>query len=952
MKSMDNMEETIKKKLNFTASAKMCERILDDVLKAQEKSEKAKPAPSEGARFAGTQVEGSAIAKPSIGRIILKSPITKLAAAAVLILGLFILSRYLISDEIPGHIEKTHITTARQDDNQSLAARPQVLLKKELETAKQLFERQDLPGLLQLLRTGQDLTKMRVAEYLGKIGDGFVLSALQIFAEQWQGSEQDNPFQGAIGAIQERQDKHESQATASIQEPNEPKTTLEASQTGVAGIVIDKNTYRPIQGAQVGFRPTEGIVTDAEGQFMLTYAKPYEEAYVYTTASGYASRKIVVRMKTGSIQDITIELSPGSKLAGVVMDPNGYPIQGAKVEVTNLTYLVLCPVTDAEGRFEIDGLDPGFPIYGVLVSHPAYPAVSISFKSAPAGQTQYQEIVLKPGVVVFGQVTNSQGTPISGVTVGNTRSRLMWNCLTAKTDKEGMYRLSPVEVGELVLWAIHGQYAPFVEYTVLGSDQAEHNIDIQLKDARILHGRVTDSNDNPVPEAIVIISEYNKVRHLDLDRHHHSCDSDGRFAIPNAPTDGELELRVFGEGITGKNYKVDLGQDECLITVSRSGRIYGEVVDATIGEPIPRFLVKMTSTQVGPRTFGYSSTWSDEGYTFDSSKGFFDTGREDLPVNGQYRISVSAAGYDPVTLDPVIVQPISEDPNRTQFWLQPTTVFAGRVIASNGQPIKGATLLFFSNGNADDYESWLRAVTDKEGIFTISGLGSEPQCMFVSAPDFTPRAYLMTDLLETPGLLADIVLDRSANLFGRVVDENGKGIMNARVHAFVDLGRARDVLTRFPSLGPSVRTDKEGYYQLSGVPTGQVQISVMSAQNHQIGQKKVSLEPGDSMELNFGDEEGYVITGTVRVGNDTLENAQVMLHSRQTSLKMVRTDQEGRFKVINVPEGTYTLTVTWHQSYVRKPTKWPEDTNFAWHRPLEVHKDMDLDIDVGDSRSP
>jgi hypothetical protein len=88
------------------------------------------------------------------------------------------------------------------------------------------------------------------------------------------------------------------------------------------------------------------------------------------------------------------------------------------------------------------------------------------------------------------------------------------------------------------------------------------------------------------------------------------------------------------------------------------------------------------------------------------------------------------------------------------------------------------------------------------------------------------------------------------------------------------------------------------------------------------------------------------------VGNDTLENAQVMLHSRQTSLKMGRTDHEGRFKVINVPEGTYTLTVTWRQSYVRKPTKWPEDTKLEVHRPLEVHKNMDLDIDVGDGRSP
>jgi len=82
MKPMDNMEEAIKKKLNFTASAKMRDRILDDVLKAQEKSKKTKPAPSE--------VEGSAQVVPNIWRIIMKSPITKLATAALILIAVFI----------------------------------------------------------------------------------------------------------------------------------------------------------------------------------------------------------------------------------------------------------------------------------------------------------------------------------------------------------------------------------------------------------------------------------------------------------------------------------------------------------------------------------------------------------------------------------------------------------------------------------------------------------------------------------------------------------------------------------------------------------------------------------------------------------------------------------------------------------------------------------------------
>ncbi len=74
MRPKNNMEEAIKKKLNFSASAKMRDRILDDVLKAREKSQKSISVSKE----------------PNIWRITMKSPIIKMAAAAVLIIAVTI----------------------------------------------------------------------------------------------------------------------------------------------------------------------------------------------------------------------------------------------------------------------------------------------------------------------------------------------------------------------------------------------------------------------------------------------------------------------------------------------------------------------------------------------------------------------------------------------------------------------------------------------------------------------------------------------------------------------------------------------------------------------------------------------------------------------------------------------------------------------------------------------
>jgi hypothetical protein len=82
MKPTNNIEKTIRKKLDFAATAKMRERILTDVINAQEDSRKTK----------------SALIGPKIRNIIMKSPITKLAAAAVIIIAVGIGMYYFTGD--------------------------------------------------------------------------------------------------------------------------------------------------------------------------------------------------------------------------------------------------------------------------------------------------------------------------------------------------------------------------------------------------------------------------------------------------------------------------------------------------------------------------------------------------------------------------------------------------------------------------------------------------------------------------------------------------------------------------------------------------------------------------------------------------------------------------------------------------------------------------------------
>ncbi len=79
MRPADETEQAIRQKLSFTAGAKMRDRIWRDTLAAQEESKKTK----------------TALYAPSVRRIVMKSPITKLAAAAVILTAAALVVRHL-----------------------------------------------------------------------------------------------------------------------------------------------------------------------------------------------------------------------------------------------------------------------------------------------------------------------------------------------------------------------------------------------------------------------------------------------------------------------------------------------------------------------------------------------------------------------------------------------------------------------------------------------------------------------------------------------------------------------------------------------------------------------------------------------------------------------------------------------------------------------------------------
>ncbi|MBN2456769.1 MAG: carboxypeptidase regulatory-like domain-containing protein, partial [Sedimentisphaerales bacterium] len=273
--------------------------------------------------------------------------------------------------------------------------------------------------------------------------------------------------------------------------------------------------------------------------------------------------------------------------------------------------------------------------------------------------------------------------------------------------------------------------------------------------------------------------------------------------------------------------------------------------------------------------WGYSATWNREGHNFDSTEGFFDTGKENIPVGAEYSITVYADSFEPLTIDPVIVQPISNDPNRAEFRLKPATAIAGRVVDSNSTPIAGARIRILSdNTDSRHWDDRDTTVANSKGKFILYGVGSQEQCIYITAEGFAPYISSSLDLPKNSDGTIQIIMESGAEVFGRVFDTNRKGVANARVSVHVFAEQLRE-FPRSPQPNlKQITTDVDGYYEFYDLPAGAVSISVNSSTangNLSIAQKKITLKQGQSVELNFGDEVGFALTGVVRMGENCLK---------------------------------------------------------------------------------
>ncbi|MCX6902337.1 MAG: carboxypeptidase-like regulatory domain-containing protein, partial [Verrucomicrobia bacterium] len=286
--------------------------------------------------------------------------------------------------------------------------------------------------------------------------------------------------------------------------------------------------------------------TNTPGHFEITALPPGRRYSLYVSAPGYGQRYVnqVDASEARRIELDPVELRPANlKLAGKVVDADDKPVAGANVNLYGDGQPNGNVGTDHDGRFAFDKVCEG------MVRLSANARSASGSISAEGGDTN---VVLRlvgsystsPSAKLRklkGLVTDPAGQPVAGAqaavfpSLGSSR----W----IKTTTNGSYSLSwQMRSGNpsLVVRELARNLAAAEEIA-----EEATNLDVRLKPALTVTGRVEDSAGAPLTNAEVGVSLKTGNSYYQLNEQFTAPDTQGRFEIKSLPVDGHY--RVFAK---------------------------------------------------------------------------------------------------------------------------------------------------------------------------------------------------------------------------------------------------------------------------------------------------------------------------------------------------------------------------------------------------------------------
>ncbi|MHC4266525.1 MAG: hypothetical protein ACYSUK_11430, partial [Planctomycetota bacterium] len=738
MKSEDNIKKRFQKAAAHT-NPKIDKAVLEDVLSVYKKSLKFESSGSE----------------PGIWIKIMKSRLTHIAAAAIILTGIFIGAKMILpagDDAGPMIAEKTEtsqevILDKRSNEAESereeplekaLAAETAATLEAELKDVEAMYAVGDVLGLVEMVAKGEWDSKVVAVDYLSAIGDVEAIEALEALVNSTEEAEVVELAHDTIAAIEERLNPAVDAAFYD--------SVVTGTDLGI--LVLDKESKQPIADAELRVYycdeedcNTVYFPTNVDGFSLLEFdVNGPRYLSIIVTKGGYVPMMFAWRDERVENlgETFSFYMPKGKTIGGIIENEDSNAVASATVSISMYsdesreeTWMTIRDhevVTDPNGRWTCDVFPEEPKSFSVRLSHDDYADTQISINDR---QYQYENfynkqsvLVIKEGVLLEGWVTDIDGKPIEGAEVFTGEDRFD-EVPETETDSEGYFAFEnflPDRYSDKIVLTVKAEgYGPGLE--VFPKSEGIEPVVISLDGGRTIRGRVVDLEGNPIFEAGVNVERWRGYRSLSWQS---ETDEDGRFVWNEAPGDEVLIDVHKAEYMRVSEHKCIAGEEEYEFVMHPPLVISGHVVDVDTNEPIQRFTmspgIQWDSGQISWERDSYSSKVFTEGeYSF--TRGH--------PYPG-HLIQIEAEGYLPTSSR---VFDSYEGSVTYDFSLQKGTGPGGLVYEPNGSPAGGAEIyvvtanqsLYFENGKPSgslDNTEW--TTTNNDGTFSFQGFLEEP----------------------------------------------------------------------------------------------------------------------------------------------------------------------------------------------------------------------------------
>lgn len=490
-------------------------------------------------------------------------------------------------------------------------------------------------------------------------------------------------------------------------------------------------------------------VTGADGRFRIDGLRPGERVEVVVRRQGYSGGE-AAGVEPPVAEPVRIVLNPAVRVSGRVLDLDGKGIAGAfvdhslkRVRGNSIGWTTLGkPVsTDAEGRFAIDGVEPGIV---VLFAHAqGFVAGNRDDLAVVAGRDlEGVEIVLRQGARVAGRVLDAAGEPVAGaqVMVEQSARSSMSRSQLSMSDGDGIYGIDGVEPGPRTLVARHddGRRAA----AELEVREGDNTLDLRLAGGVEVTGVVRDADGLALGGArIELIAGGRFWRPRET-----TSLADGSFVLTDV-LEGAYQLRGESDGYAPVELPIHVASEPVgglVLRLDRGGSIVGQV----------RGLEFAALSQV--RLFASSDRSNSRSGTLDF-QGRYRLGNL-RPGTWQVQARLAGGGRS-ARGEVVLAEGQTEATLDLEFgegW-----VLSGRV-SSGGQPVAGATVSVrgrdvVGGGDASTSQAGDFRIQDlKSGSFNLSVQTAQG---FVHGQEIALTADLELEIALATGEVRGVVLD-------------------------------------------------------------------------------------------------------------------------------------------------------------------------------------------------